>query len=148
MEIVTSNEQVRLATLKIVSLLKFKGSFNKEKQLHIQFRKRMPEGNLGMYLIPIKGPINDGLSNGIHVIYLSCGLSKPLLERTLIHELTHLKQVLTGKLVWSQQTKNGPIYAFWKNEKLGRDIHLDPLYEDLPWEIEANVMEERLKDRV
>jgi hypothetical protein len=68
-------------------------------------------------------------------IYLNLSLKPEYLLRVLAHELVHLEQFLTERLVMIEY----PVYL-WKSCKFARSIvvnkHLIP-YENLPWEYEA-----------
>jgi len=67
-----------------------------------------------------------------YVVYLNPVLNFEQLVRTLFHELVHIHQYMVGKLshVGGQ--------SVWYGQKYDCD------YEDLPWEVEAFKLEEKL----
>lgn len=65
------------------------------------------------------------------VIYISKGISKQNMIRTMFHEMVHLKQYTDGRLVSGCPQR-------W----LG--IPINETYESLPWEVEAFDLEEKM----
>lgn len=58
------------------------------------------------------------------------------IKQCLRHELIHLKQIIKGELdCW------GDCYSSWKGEEININKELD--YYDLPWEIEAFLLENK-----
>lgn len=61
---------------------------------------------------------------------------------TLVHELVHLRQYVTGKLKWIRYRRFGVIHVYWNNTKLG----LLGLIKE-PWEVEAEKIEKRFIEK-
>jgi hypothetical protein len=72
------------------------------------------------------------------LIELSPKLRGEDLIRTVIHELVHVKQYLSGKLSQVHRNGEGP-RMYWNKMDM-----TDVLYEERPWECEAHSLEDRL----
>lgn len=73
-----------------------------------------------------------------YIIELRSDLRGEELFRTIIHEMVHVKQYVTGALEQSHEDGTGP-RMFWKT----LDMTEVP-YQERPWEIEAHKLEDRL----
>lgn len=73
------------------------------------------------------------------LIEVSPSLRGEDLVRTLIHELIHVKQYLTGELLQVHSNDGRGPRVYWKKVDM-----TDQLYEDRPWEREAHSLEDRL----
>ena len=60
------------------------------------------------------------------------------LFRTIIHEMVHVKQYVTGVLEQSHEDDTGP-RMYWKTLDM-----TEVSYQDRPWEIEAHKLEDQL----
>ena len=70
------------------------------------------------------------VNSQVFIIDINILLNNPFIERTILHELIHVKQISSGQLVnltngWLWQSK---FYAF------------DSPYETRPWEVQARVL--------
>lgn len=71
-----------------------------------------------------------------YIVYLNPDLSDEQLVRTLIHEMVHIHQYISGRLV-----HDGPD-TYWDG------IQYDGEYHKLPWEIDAYAWEDKLSEGV
>ena len=75
----------------------------------------------------------------IYVIELDVRQSFDLFKNTLIHELVHIEQFYQGRL-----KDAGPMHFKWNGKKTLIDTSTLDVYNNLPWEVEANIRAELL----
>jgi hypothetical protein len=130
---------------KYVKLLNIK----KIEYIIIKFVKKIPEcekDTLGLYDLEYVTRLNKKPSDK-HIIYLNKNLlnKRSILLTTLIHELVHVKQYISGKMVWVKyQLRSENIFIFWKKKNIGIFQNLN--YYSSPWEIEARKIAEKMKE--
>jgi hypothetical protein len=96
--------------------------------------------DVGIIIQPFPGMIQDHriganvqeAEPGLMLILLDTDVDLIVQVQHLAHELVHVKQVLSGKLVLERAGRSKKLHYFWKGEDL---THLP--YHKRPWEREA-----------
>jgi len=117
------------------------------KYIKVRFVNKIPGCNknvLGMYEVEYVTRPHKETSN-IHTIYINKNIlgNRYKLLKTLMHELVHIKQYISGKMSWVKyNSKSEKVFVFWKQKKMGEFSDLE--YYSSPWEIEARKIEDRM----
>ena len=105
------------------------------------FLHRKGLGHVNVELIHIRGKTEHGWADHVGPYDFEVAINPTVSKtdfmklRTLFHELTHVEQFARGRLA---STEKG---WFWNGDNMDHVA-----YEEQPWEIEANAVEELLTD--
>lgn len=78
------------------------------------------------------------LSDGRIFVWICAGSDEQII-RTIIHEMTHVKQLIDGRLLVTDEDE-----VFWRKEKYEFDFDCGYDYAHAPWEVEAFKAEDSL----